>query len=103
MSGEVVRMLCQCMQTSRNFMRSSRSRFWKTCVRIASGRRPLPTFEGIRTMLGRRVVFGDSFNGDVESVDPPLLGRSGEEADSHVLGGEGVRITSRDEFGGISI
>ena len=98
-------MLCQCMQTSRNFMRSSRSRFWKTWVRIASGRRPLPTFEGIRTMLGRRVVLGDSLNGEVcESVDPPLLGRRGEDADSHVvLGGEGVRIVSRDEFGGISI
>jgi hypothetical protein len=51
-------------------------------------------------MLGRRVAVGDSLKGDVcESVEPLLLGRSGDEADSHVLlfGGEGVRMVSNKE------
>jgi hypothetical protein len=56
-----------------------------------------------RTMLGRRVAVGDSLKGDVsESADPALLGRRGDEADSHVLGGEGVRMDSNKDTGGAS-
>jgi len=50
-------------------------------------------------MLGRRVAVGDSLKGDVwESVEPRLLGLSGDEAESHaVLGGEGVRMVSNSD------